>query len=182
MKPTVGHPKNQTKKIFLLLCCLVFVNLYAQPKTAPVAGSKTETVIATTLDKWHEAAANADFDSYFGYLTPDSHYMGTDASENWTLEEFKNFSRPYFNKGKAWSFTAITRNIYQKKGADMAWFDELLDTQMGICRGSGVVVRINGEWKIQHYVLSMTVPNDQGDKVTLLKKEAEMGLLKKTKK
>lgn len=30
---------------------------------------------------------------------------------------------------------------------------------MKICRGSGVVVKQNNEWKIQHYVLSITVPN-----------------------
>jgi hypothetical protein len=32
----------------------------------------------------------------------------------------------------------------------------LLNTQMKICRGSGVLVKIDGEWKIKHYVLSMT--------------------------
>jgi hypothetical protein len=37
-----------------------------------------------------------------------------------------------------------------------AWFDELLNTQMKICRGSGVLVKIDGKWKIKHYVLSMT--------------------------
>jgi hypothetical protein len=41
----------------------------------------------------------------------------------------------------------------------MAWFDEL-STQMKICRGSGVLVKIGNDWKIKHYVLSMTVPNE----------------------
>jgi hypothetical protein len=36
-----------------------------------------------------------------------------------------------------------------------AWFDELLNTQMKICRGSGVLVKkIGQEWKIKQYVLS----------------------------
>jgi hypothetical protein len=30
---------------------------------------------------------------------------------------------------------------------------------MKICRGSGVLVKIDGKWKIKHYVLSMTIPN-----------------------
>jgi hypothetical protein len=29
-----------------------------------------------------------------------------------------------------------------------AWFDELLDTQMKICRGSGILVKENKQWKI----------------------------------
>jgi hypothetical protein len=35
-----------------------------------------------------------------------------------------------------------------------------LSTQMKICRGSGVLVKIGNDWKIKHYVLSMTVPNE----------------------
>jgi hypothetical protein len=31
-------------------------------------------------------------------------------------------------------------------------------TQMKICRGSGVVEKINGIWKVKQYVLSVTVP------------------------
>jgi hypothetical protein len=31
---------------------------------------------------------------------------------------------------------------------------------MKICRGSGLV-KIDGKWKIKHYVLSMTVPNEK---------------------
>jgi hypothetical protein len=45
-----------------------------------------------------------------------------------------------------------------------AWFDELLNTQMKICRGSGVLVKIGQEWKIKQYVLSMTIPNDNSTK------------------
>ena len=42
----------------------------------------------------------------------------------------------------------------------MAWFDELLDTWMGVCRSSGVVVLTAEGWKIKHYHLSIAVPND----------------------
>jgi hypothetical protein len=55
------------------------------------------------------------------------------------------------------NFTVLERHIIlinQRK-----WFDELLNTQMKICRGSGVLVKIDGKWKIKHYVLSMTIPN-----------------------
>ena len=31
---------------------------------------------------------------------------------------------------------------------------------MGVCRGSGVIDFDNAEFKIEHYVLSLTIPND----------------------
>ena len=43
----------------------------------------------------------------------------------------------------------------------MAWFDELLDNEnYGECRGSGVLTRTLGGWKILQYNLTLTVPND----------------------
>ncbi|HET8855530.1 MAG TPA: nuclear transport factor 2 family protein [Salinimicrobium sp.] len=52
----------------------------------------------------------------------------------------------------------------------IAWFDELLDSSMGVIRGSGIAVLENGEWKIQHYVLSYTIPNELAKEVTELKR------------
>lgn len=129
--------------------------------------------IGNVLDKWHTAAANADYEAYFDFMTADAVFIGTEATENWPLKEFKAFSKPYFDKGKAWSFTAIKRNIYLNKQKDLAWFDELLDTQMGICRGSGIIKLTDKGWKIQHYVLSITIPNSMVDKVVSLKKESD---------
>ena len=123
------------------------------------------------LENWHKAAANADFDSYFTLMTSDAVFIGTDATENWQLDTFKAYSKPYFDKGKAWSFTAIERNIYFSDDQKIAWFDELLDTQMKICRGSGIMKLENKEWKIAHYVLSIAIPNENASEVILLKKE-----------
>lgn len=132
-----------------------------------VTQAQEKEQISEVLTNWHQAASEANFDTYFGYMTDDSIFIGTDATENWQSEAFKAFSKPYFDKGKAWSFTAIERNIYVN-GA-IAWFDELLDTQMKICRGSGVMQKINDEWKIKHYVLSIAVPNDKVDELVRLK-------------
>ncbi|MBT8294049.1 MAG: nuclear transport factor 2 family protein, partial [Eudoraea sp.] len=56
---------------------------------------------------------------------------------------------------------------------NFAWFDELLDTRMEICRGSGVLSKENGKWRIKHYVLSITIPNEDVDQVSALKKEKD---------
>ena len=134
------------------------------------------------LDNWHQAAANANFDDYMGAMTNDAIYIGTDATENWTKPEFMTFAKPYFDKGKAWSFIAINRNIYLSKDEKTAWFDELLNTQMKICRGSGVLVKTGNEWKIKHYVLSMTIPNDNTNEVIKIKEIIENPIIDKLKK
>ncbi|GEP50136.1 hypothetical protein FNO01nite_08080 [Flavobacterium noncentrifugens] len=140
--------------------------------------SKNTASINTLLNNWHKAAADAKFDSYFSFMSFDAVYIGTDASENWNMDQFKAFAKPYFDKGKAWNFTALQRHIYFSTDGNLAWFDELLDTQMKICRGSGILKKENGQWKIAHYVLSMTVPNADADKVTAIKATAEDKLIK----
>ena len=135
--------------------------------------------IAEMLDNWHQAAANAKFDDYMNAMTSDAIYIGTDATENWNKKDFMTFAKPYFDKGKAWSFIALKRNVYIAKDQNVAWFDELLETQMKICRGSGVLVKVGKEWKIQHYVLSMTIPNDNTNEVIKLKQIIENPLIEK---
>ena len=53
------------------------------------------------------------------------------------------------------------------------WFDELLSTHMKICRGSGVMVKIGKQWKIKHYVLSMTIPNENTNEIVKIKAPIE---------
>lgn len=137
--------------------------------------------ITKTLDNWHKAAADAKFDAYFNAMATDAVYIGTDATEHWNLEEFKAFSKPYFDKGKAWSFTAVERHIYLSSDGKMAWFDELLDTQMKICRGSGVLRIEKDGWKIVHYVLSMAIPNEDSNAVVKIKTPFDDALTTKLK-
>lgn len=164
------------KKTIFLLALLFF----ATAGNAQSADADKKA-INQTLNDWHKAAAEAKFDAYFGFMAADAIYIGTDAAENWNLQQFKDFSRPYFDKGKAWNFTPLQRNIYFNKDHSLAWFDELLDTQMKICRGSGILRKENGQWKIAHYVLSMTVPNDRMEEVVKIKSTLEDACVKKLK-
>ena len=149
------------KTILLLLFGLIFILSCNQTKNISTEEiTKIETDINNLLDNWHIAAAEADFDNYFSLMDSVSYFIGTDASEHWTKQEFIEFSKPYFDKGKAWDFKPIERNIFVGKSAEIVWFDELLDTWMGVCRGSGVMAKSNGKWKLQHYVLSMTIANE----------------------
>jgi ketosteroid isomerase-like protein len=141
------------------------------------AQTNAKSDVNSLLDSWHKAASEANYDNYFDAMTEDAIFIGTDATENWTKPAFQKYAKPYFDKGKAWSFTCIERHIYLNSDKTLAWFDELLDTQMKICRGSGVLVLQKGKWKIKHYVLSMTVPNDVSDEVVKIKSPVEESLI-----
>ncbi len=116
--------------------------------------------INNLLDKWHHAAAVADADTYFGMMRPGGVFIGTDPSERWTVDEFQRDVASAFQRESAWDFTAYDRQLDYSDSGDVVWFDELLDTWMGICRGSGVVEKVDGRWVIKHYQLSVTVYND----------------------
>ena len=121
---------------------------------------QVEQKIHQILDNWHKAAATADLDAYFDKISPDGRFLGTDASENWDKASFIQFAKPRFESGQAWNFTVKERNLYGHESGDIVWFDELLETWMGICRGSGVLVNTAGDWLIIHYNLSIMVPNE----------------------
>jgi hypothetical protein len=122
---------------------------------------KEKAEINRMLDAWHKAAADADQKAYFDEIAEDGVYIGTDATEIWTKQEFFEWSKPYFEKGKAWSFTAIKRNIYLSDDHKFAWFDELLQFPGGVFRGSGVLIKKDSDWKLEQYVLSLPVPNEK---------------------
>lgn len=130
-----------------------------------------EKAIEEVVAKWHKAASEADADTYFGLMTDDSYFIGTDQTERWTKEQFMSYAKGAFKEAPAWDFKTIERNIILDRGGNTGWFDEKLDTWMGVCRGSGVVERTPDGWKIKHYVLSVTVPNDKIQKFIEIVKE-----------
>ncbi|MBE2281766.1 MAG: nuclear transport factor 2 family protein [Ignavibacteriaceae bacterium] len=140
-----------------MLKLLVTISLFLLTGYAQVI-EKTYQEIDYQIEKWHYSAANADFAGYFSFLDDDAIFIGTDASELWKKKEFMDFAKPYFDRGTAWDFKKISRNIYYE--GNFAWFDEYLDTWMGVCAGSGVLMKTNKGWKLKHYQLSVTVPND----------------------
>lgn len=140
-----------------------------------------EIKIAKTLDSWHKAASDAKFDLYFSMMAENAVFIGTDATENWNKPQFMAYAKPHFDKGKAWSFSVLDRNIYLSKDKKLAWFDELLNTQMKICRGSGVLIKVGKDWKIKHYVLSMTIPNDNTKEVVKAKTAIEDSIILRLK-
>ncbi|MBN1199806.1 MAG: class D beta-lactamase [Bacteroidales bacterium] len=139
----------------------------------------TTKLLDETLNQWHRDAANAHLDEYIGSMADEGVFIGTDAMEYWTTAEFKAFCQPYFDKGTTWNFIPLKRNISLSMDKNTAWFDELLNTHMGICRGSGILQRQGDQWKIEQYVLSATIPNEQMREVTREKLAADSALILK---
>ncbi|RDV24810.1 protein with SnoaL 3 domain, NTF 2 superfamily [Alteromonas aestuariivivens] len=116
--------------------------------------------VGETLDKLHQYAAQADWHRYFDLYHPDATFIGTDASETWTIGEFKSYAKPVFNNGKGWTYEPQNRHIYFSPDGKVAWFDEMLsNASYGVTRGTGVLTLEEGAWKIRQYHLTIPIPN-----------------------
>jgi len=135
--------------------------------TVPLSASEPSTKeITDTLDRFHQAASKADGQVYFDLFAPEGIFIGTDASERWTVEEFKKYANPHFSKGKGWTYVPRDRHVDFAPGGEIAWFDELLDSKAyGTCRGTGVLRKVSGKWKISQYHLTIPVPNELAEPV-----------------
>ena len=152
--------KEKMKKIIPLVFLMFSQSGWSQEK------------IDALLDGLHQDAHEGNFQSYFSRYSSDAVFLGTDKTERWTIEEFKNYAKPAFADGHGWTYAVVERN-WEGDG-DTRWFDEiLLNEKLGYCRGTGVVELTNGEWKITHYALTMLVPNAIAADVGSKTQEAE---------
>ena len=159
-------------KRFVLAAYLIAWGAAARSQTAD--GLFASGAITGVLDAWHAAAASADEEKYFSYFASDAVFLGTDATERWTRDEFRKWAHPYFAKGKAWTYKATSRWIAFAEDRRVAWFDELLENaSLGTCRGSGVLVATTSGWKIVQYNLSIPIPNALADQVVKLIRDDE---------
>lgn len=164
----------------LLNCLLVCIPLAALPGCVVVSGNdihdsdssslatdpENRVAIEQTLDELHEAAARAQEDRYFDLFADDAIFLGTDATERWTKPQFRAWARPYFSAGKGWAYTKKARAVFLSADRRTAWFDEtLVNDKLGECRGTGVLVKRSGRWKIAQYNLTIPIPNELAEDV-----------------
>ena len=129
--------------------------------TAQASEGAASKEIDAVLDAFHTAAAEANETAYFDLLAPSGVFLGTDATERWDKAAFRAFAHPYFAQGKGWKFVPRDRHVDFSGNGQVAWFDELLDSETyGECRGTGALEKIDGVWKIQQYHLTIPMPND----------------------
>jgi len=168
------------KNMLILMLFVAMMTGHSLTTAAQKPSENTATEIGKLLDKWHRDAAAGNHQEYIGAMTSDGLFIGTDACEHWSTSEFSTWCKPHFDKGKTWDFRVIKREIHVANDEKTAWFDELLNTKMGLCRGSGVVVKQKNQWKVAQYILSATVPNELMKEVTRIKSAADSALIYQT--
>ena len=135
----------------------------------PVTQARADTSadVAATLDAFHRAAAEANFVDYQALMSDEIVFLGTDGTERWQGKAFREFARPHFVPGGGWTYLPADRHIAVADNGKVAWFDEELEnTGLGHCRGSGVVILESGGWKIAQYNLSIPIPNAMADGIS----------------
>ena len=164
---------NRLHKIAYLLLLGTFSVFVATVQSQ----SDDSTAVSATLDALHENAAKADGKAYFALVTEDAVFLGTDATERWSVAEFKKYAMARFDAGTGWTYHNSSRYIYLSEDKKTAWFDETLTNEnYGDCRGSGVLVKTGDAWKIAQYNLTIPIPNDLARKVVTMIREQEKKL------
>lgn len=157
---TVPIPTRIRTRLLVALIALVPLAACAGRALPGSAGPNDARDVARVLDDFHAAAAAGDFDRYFGHFADDAVFLGTDAMERWTVQQFREYARPYFGPGGGWTYRPRDRNVSFTPDGRTAFFDELLDNDgLGETRGSGVLVRVDGSWKVAQYNLTIPIPN-----------------------
>ena len=147
-----------------LAAVLAAALLLAPAAQAQDGHREAEAEIGQVLDQLNVASTAADTTAYFSLFTPDARFIGTDATERWSLTEFRAYTEPLFARGRGWTYVARERTVTVAPipCRCIAWFDEVLDNaSYGVTRGSGVLRLTDDGWKIEQYVLSFAIPNDK---------------------
>jgi len=152
------------KTLALLISVFLSSSIWAQETALPALDS--------LIDGLHKDAHEGNFETYFARYTNDAVFMGTDKTERWTIDAFKAYAAPAFQDGHGWTYAVVERN-WEGDG-DTRWFDEILfNEKLGHCRGTGVVEKVDGNWKIAHYSLTLLIPNDIAETVGSQSKRAD---------
>jgi hypothetical protein len=114
----------------------------------------------STLDALHKAGADANQPAFTALLAEDVIFLGMDGANRLEGAAARNFVRDSFASGKAWTYNSSLREIRLSGDGSVAWFDEALEhDRRGNGRGTGVLIREGGGWKVAQYSLTMPLPD-----------------------
>jgi len=133
-------------------------------RPAPSDADVTSRVNAF-VDAWHQDAAHAR-PAFFDKIASDGIYIGTDKTERWTREAFREWAKPAFARPVAWAFTPLHRNVRVSPDRTFVWFDQQVRSSMGILQATGVMRPAADSFEMVHYQLSIAVPNEIIPEVT----------------
>tara|TARA_B100000809_G_C14859731_1_gene431433 strand:- start:230 stop:694 length:465 start_codon:yes stop_codon:yes gene_type:complete len=137
--------------VYILLIHITLLNL----------GNVEKEQINKVLDNLHKYASEANGEKYFQLFNDQAVFHGTDLNERWSIYEFKKYAQNRFDTGTGWTYKSLERNIFINSSNTTAWFDEILiNEKYGKFRGTGVLSKVDGMWKIDQYNLLLPIPND----------------------
>tara|TARA_B100001245_G_C22587376_1_gene291635 strand:- start:92 stop:556 length:465 start_codon:yes stop_codon:yes gene_type:complete len=137
--------------VYILLIYITLLNL----------GNVEKEQINKVLDNLHKYASEANGEKYFQLFNDQAVFHGTDLNERWSIDEFKKYAQNRFDTGTGWTYKSLERNIFINSSNTTAWFDEILiNEKYGKFRGTGVLSKVDGMWKIDQYNLLLPIPND----------------------
>ena len=141
--------------------------------SSALAEQQEENTINSVLDDFHSAAASADEERYLDHLTEDAVFMGTDEWERWPKNpDFRAYVNRRFQNGVGWNYESVERKVRISQAGNVAWFDEVVfSATHGRFRGTGVLVKIDDIWKINHYALSFLILNENWQEIVELTKK-----------
>ena len=162
---------RMTRSGRLSLFFLVITACLPSPTTLAEPGNEHRAIHAL-LDGLHQDAHTGNFERYFARYTEDAVFLGTDKTERWPIEEFKDYAKPAFEDGHGWTYTLVERHI--EGTGSTRWFDEILTNEkLGTCRGAGTVTYRDGAWRVGQYSLTLLIPNAIASEVGEMSKAAE---------
>ena len=122
--------------------------------------------IDAALDELHAAAAAADEERYVATLTDDMVFLGAAPGERWEGAVWREFAYSFFSRGKGWAYEPSDRTVVVAADGNVAWFDETVENaHYGVCRGSGVLRREDGAWRIAQYTSRSPSRRERGGAV-----------------
>ena len=138
------------------------------------ASDSLKTAIGATIDNMHLAASKGDKAAYLGAFTENAVFMGTDDWERWSRpEQFDQYVSEHFKDGQGWSYRSLERHINLAADGNTAWFDEIIfSDKWGKFRGTGVLLMVDGKWRIAHYSMAFLVPNEVWEQVSEISSKA----------
>jgi hypothetical protein len=107
------------------------------------------------LDTFHRAMADAETKALISTLSPDAVLLGLDGNTRWAGENLGELIGQRFSRVPDVDVSVRQREVRLSPDGGTAWFDESL-LYDGIMQGwgSGVLVKIDTDWKIAQYHLS----------------------------
>ncbi len=128
----------------------------ANPAAPAVDTALELPAVNRAIEDFHVAFARGDSERARANLAEGAVVLVPDGTRRWTRDELSAGGE---NAWDAWPRRGGGRRVTIDPSGAVAWFDEVVEhAAWGPCRGSGVLVKIDGVWKISQYQYAYSIP------------------------